>query len=156
MYPDGSLQEAGGVLFSDGSACNFGKHDKAANAALYNFLREVDYCSGALLATRRELFTEAGGFDTRFEPAYYEDTDYCFGLRQKGYRVYYQPESVIVHFEGASSGTDVNAGVKSYQAVNRTKFVAKWGEELKHQPSAPAQYDFATMQSLSVRGAIKT
>ncbi len=156
VYPDGSLQEAGGVLFSDGSACNFGKHDKAANAALYNFLREVDYCSGALLATRRELFMEAGGFDTRFEPAYYEDTDYCFGLRQKGYRVYYQPESVIVHFEGASSGTDVNAGVKSYQAVNRTKFVEKWSEELKHQPPAPAQYDFATLQSLSVGGAVKT
>ncbi len=156
VYPDGSLQEAGGVLFSDGSACNFGKHDKAASAGLYSFLREVDYCSGALLATRRALFMEAGGFDTRYEPAYYEDTDYCFGLRQKGHHVYYQPESVIVHFEGASSGTDVNVGVKSYQAVNRTKFVDKWSEELKQQPSAPAQYDFATLQSLSVRGAPKT
>jgi GT2 family glycosyltransferase len=151
VYPDGTLQEAGGVIFSDGSGCNFGKHDKAANAPLYNFMREVDYCSGALLATRRALFMELGGFDTRFKPAYYEDTDYCFSLREKGYRVYYQPETVIVHFEGASSGTDIKTGVKSYQAVNRTKFIEKWREVLKHHYPAPDQFDAATLHTLSRR-----
>ena len=151
VYPDGTLQEAGGIIFSDGSGCNFGKHDKAPNAPLYNFIREVDYCSGALLATRRALFVELGGFDTRFKPAYYEDTDYCFSLREKGYRVYYQPESVIVHFEGTSSGTDIKTGVKSYQAVNRTKFVEKWHEALKHHYPAPDQYDPATLHTLSRR-----
>jgi hypothetical protein len=69
VYPDGTLQEAGGVIFSDGSGCNFGKHDPSANAPLYSFLREVDYCSAALLATRRALFLELGGFDRRFQPA---------------------------------------------------------------------------------------
>ncbi len=151
VYPNGTLQEAGGIIFSDGSGCNFGKHDNAANAPLYNFMREVDYCSGALLATRRALFMELGGFDERFKPAYYEDTDYCFSLRENGYRVYYQPESVIVHFEGTSSGTDINTGVKSYQAVNRTKFVEKWHKALKHHYPAPTQYDAATLHTLSRR-----
>jgi GT2 family glycosyltransferase/ubiquinone/menaquinone biosynthesis C-methylase UbiE len=150
VYPDGTLQEAGGVIFSDGSGCNFGKHEKAPNAPLYNFLREVDYCSGALLATRRALFLELGGFDTRFQPAYYEDADYCFSLRARGYRVYYQPESVIVHFEGASSGTDITTGIKSYQAVNRGKFVEKWSDILTHQPPPPQRYDFATLHYLSL------
>ena len=77
VYPDGRLQEAGGVIFSDGSGLNFGKNEDADDP-VYNFVREVDYCSGALLATRRTLFLELGGFDLRFEPAYYEDTDYCF------------------------------------------------------------------------------
>ena len=90
LYPDGRLQEAGGVVFSDGTACNFGRNEPAGTP-LFNFLREVDYGSGALLATWRDLFTDLGGFDTRFEPAYYEDTDYCFAVRSKGYRVYYQP-----------------------------------------------------------------
>jgi len=151
IYPDGTLQEAGGVIFSDGSGCNFGKHDAAANAPLYSFLREVDYCSGALLATRRSLFLELGGFDSRYAPAYYEDTDYCFTLREKGHRVYYQPESAVVHFEGVSSGTDITSGVKSYQAVNRKKFVEKWSDALKQQPDPPAHYDFATLYSLSRR-----
>jgi GT2 family glycosyltransferase len=151
IYPDGTLQEAGGVVFSDASGCNFGKHDKAASAPLYNFLREADYCSGALLATRRELFLRLGGFDTIYAPAYYEDTDYCFSLREKGYRVYYQPESVIIHFEGVTSGTDVGSGVKQYQEVNRAKFRAKWEHFLQHHPAPPRQYDFTTLHELSVR-----
>ena len=155
IYPDGRLQEAGGIVFSDGSACNFGKNDKAANAPLYNYLREVDYGSGALLATRRSLFIECGGFDVRFEPAYYEDADYCFTLRTRGYRVYYQPESVVVHFEGASSGTDLGTGVKNAQVKNRTRFVEKWGEALRHQPHAPAHYDLATLNTLATRGTVR-
>lgn len=151
VYPDGTLQEAGGVIFSDGSGCNFGKFDKAASAPLYNFLREVDYCSGALLATRRDLFSEFGGFDERFKPAYYEDVDYCFTLREKGYRVYYQPESVIVHFEGISSGTDLKTGVKSYQVVNQNKFVAKWSQALKQHYPAPDQLNPSTLQTISRR-----
>lgn len=151
VYPDGRLQEAGGVVFSDGSGCNFGWSDKAANAPLYNFVREVDYCSGAMLATPRTLFMELGGFDVRFKPAYYEDVDYCFTLREKGYRVYYQPESVIVHFEGASCGTDLNTGVKSHQVVNQHKFIAKWSEALKQHYPAPDQYDPFTLNTLSRR-----
>ena len=151
IYQDGTLQEAGGVIFSDGSACNFGKFDKTPNAPLYDFLREVDYCSGALLATRRAVFLELGGFDERFNPAYYEDADYCFSLRARGYRVYYQPESVVIHFEGVSSGTDTNTGVKSYQAVNRRKFIEKWREALRHYYPAPQQYDAASLQTLSRR-----
>src|SRR5207249_3629118 len=149
LYPDGTLQEAGGVIFSDGSGYNFGKNDKAANAPLYSFLREVDYCSGALLATPRALFHELGGFDTRFQPAYYEDADYCFALRARGYRVYYQPESVIVHFEGVSSGAGLGNGVKSYQEVNRVKFVEKWKEALQHQHPAPERHDVVTMHALA-------
>ena len=155
IYPNGTLQEAGGVIFSDGSGCNFGRNDKFPNAPLYNFLREVDYCSGALLATPRALFTEIGGFDPRFAPAYYEDTDYCFSVREKGRRVYYQPESVIIHFEGISSGTDINSGIKSYQAVNRIKFVDKWKHVLRQQPSPPEEYDFATLHALSVRNGVE-
>lgn len=151
VYPDGSLQEAGGVIFSDGSGCNFGWSDKAPNAPVYNFVREVDYCSGALLATRRALFMELGGFDVRFKPAYYEDVDYCFTLREKGYRVYYQPKSVIVHFEGASSGTDLKTGVKSYQVINQQKFVAKWSDVLKQHYPVPNQYDPFTLNILSRR-----
>jgi GT2 family glycosyltransferase len=151
IYPDGTLQEAGGIIFSDGSGCNFGKHDRAPDSPLYNFVREVDYCSGALLATRRKLFIELGGFDTRFSPAYYEDSDYCFNLRAHGYRVYYQPESVIVHLEGASCGVDTSAGVKRYQEINRTKFVEKWKTALKQQPSAPGRFDLTALQSLSIR-----
>jgi GT2 family glycosyltransferase len=151
LFPDGTLQEAGGVIFSDGTGCNFGKFDPNPNAPLYNFVREVDYCSGALLAIRRAVFREVGGLDTRYSPAYYEDTDLCFRLRDKGYRVYYQPASVVVHEEGASSGTDPESGVKRYQTINRDKFVERWHDVLARQPPAPAILDAAARRGLWVR-----
>jgi hypothetical protein len=78
----------------------------------------------------RRLFDELGGFDVRYAPAYYEDTELAFAVRAAGRRVYYQPAATIVHFEGATSGTDESAGIKRHQAINRATFAAKWSEAL--------------------------
>ncbi len=152
IYPDGRLQEAGGIIFSDASGANFGRNDTRPDAPLYNFVRPVDYCSGALLATRRALFEELGGFDVYYSPAYYEDTDYCFRVRNRGLRVYYQPESQIVHLEGATSGTDLGSGVKACQVVNRGRFTQRWQAALSRQPTAPNRWDFGVMHGLSIGG----
>jgi GT2 family glycosyltransferase len=151
VYPDGSLQEAGDVVFNDGTGANFGRGDYCADDPLYSYVREVDYCSAALLATPRQLFEEIGGFDERYSPAYYEDTDYCFAVRKHGLKVVYQPESVVVHTEGATSGTDLTSGVKRYQVVNQSKFVEKWKKELSKQPPPPDRYDLRTWHDLATR-----
>jgi GT2 family glycosyltransferase len=80
---------------------------------------------------------------------YYEDTDYCFQVRDAGLKVYYQPESAIVHFEGGAAGTDISKGMKSYQAVNRETFVNKWARALERQPLRPARFDPATWYELA-------
>ncbi len=149
IYPDGRLQEAGSRLFRDGTGYNYGKGGDAADPR-YNYTREVDYCSGACLMVRRELFEELGGFDTRFAPAYCEDSDLCFSLRARGFRVLYQPRSHVVHVEGATAGRDLGAGFKKYQEINRPKFVAKWGCELASHPR-PTQ-DPRVLNEESARG----
>ncbi len=133
VYPDGRLQESGGIVFSDGSGWNYGR-GADPGAPEFNYVREADYCSGAALMIRRELFNELGGFDLRYRPAYYEDTDLAFQVRARGLRVLYQPDAVVVHFEGATSGTDTASGPKRYQVVNQEKFVERWRKELAHQP----------------------
>ena len=152
LYPDGTLQEAGGVIFDDGDGCNFGKGDAAPDYPLFDHVREVDYCSGALLATPRALFSRLGGFDAAYAPAYYEDADYAFRLRQNGYRVFYQPASVVVHLEGATAGRDVTSGIKRHQATNRTTFAARWAEALAAQPPHPPAIDRGTLHRLHARG----
>lgn len=139
VYPDGRLQEAGGVVWSDGSGMNAGAGGDP-NAPEYSYRREVDYCSAASLLVRRDLWEELGGFDVAFSPGYYEDTDLCMALRSRGYRTLYEPASVVVHHEGATHGTDrrprSGAGhSKSNQTRNRSVFAAKWERELaQHWP----------------------
>ncbi len=129
MYPDGLVQESGGIIFQDGSGHNFGRRWWPENSAIRG-TRDVDYCSGASIAVRRALFEELGGFDIRYAPAYYEDVDLCFGIRGLGYRVVVQPESVLTHLEGVSNGRDDTGGLKRFQRVNRAAFLRKWRKEL--------------------------
>ncbi|MCR4924797.1 MAG: glycosyltransferase [Clostridiales bacterium] len=129
IYPDGVLQEAGGILWKDGSAWNYGNKQNPTLPE-FNYVKEADYISGASIMIRSDLWNEIGGFDERFCPAYCEDSDLAFEVRKHGYRVMYQPASVVVHFEGASNGTDTTTGQKKYQVVNMEKFYNKWKDVL--------------------------
>lgn len=134
VYPDGRLQEAGGLVFDDGSCWTAGRFEQR-DAPSWRYRREVDYVSGAALMIRREVFQRVGGFDQRYAPAYFEDTDLAFAVRQQGLKVYYEPSSTVIHCEGISAGTDLQVGMKRHQVINQATFATKWKEALRGHPA---------------------
>ena len=132
IYPHGLLQEAGGIIYQNASGANYGRND-LPDRPRYNYIREVDYCSGASILLRKSDFEILGRFDERYIPAYYEDTDLCFAVRNVlKKKVMYQPLSEVFHFEGISSGKTIKKNtVKAYQKINKTKFQSKWDEVLQ-------------------------
>ncbi len=134
VYADGRLQEAGGIVFNDATAWNYGRFDDPRDPR-YSFRRQVDYCSGAAIMIKRELFKRIGGFDKRYAPAYYEDTDLAFAVRAAGAKVFYEPRAIVVHFEGTTAGTDTGSGIKQHQVLNQEKLYDKWQHELATHPA---------------------
>ncbi|MBM88934.1 MAG: hypothetical protein CMQ41_11210 [Gammaproteobacteria bacterium] len=136
VLTDGTLQEAGSIIWQDGSCLGYGRGDDP-DAAPYMFERDVDYCSGAFLLFRRNDFEELNGFDEDYAPAYYEDSDFCIRLQKKGFRIIYNPNVVITHYEFASSGGLSNASI--LQKKHQNIFCNKHSEWLKTKRSRDPQ-----------------
>jgi GT2 family glycosyltransferase/glycosyltransferase involved in cell wall biosynthesis len=134
LYPDGRLQEAGGIVFADGSGWNYGRYEDPDDPR-FAYVRHADYCSGAAIAIPTALFREVGGFHEAYAPAYYEDTDLAFAVRERGREVLYQPAARVVHVEGATAGTDVASGVKAHQPRNQARLRERWAERLRALPA---------------------
>lgn len=151
VYPGGVLLEAGGIIWREADSWHYGRFDNPDRPE-YNYVKEVDYISGACIMIVKKLFDDIGGFDERYVPAYYEDSDLAFEARKRGYKVVYQPESVVVHYENISykykykrsgkknSGklknineTDNSADSNGNGISNREKFRQKWSSVLENE-----------------------
>lgn len=139
VYPDGSLQEAGAFFWKSGNAWNFGRNADPSRME-FNIDRQVDYCSGAAILLRTSSLFEVGLFSEEFLPAYFEDSDLAFKLRDAGFETWYAHRSVVTHYEGKSHGTSTASGIKKYQIENSIKFSSKWASVLTHHSPEAAGY----------------
>ncbi len=128
IFPDGKLQEAGSIIWQDGSCLGYGRNENPFNPE-FSYVKDVDFCSGAMLLTPKDIFITLGKFDPRYEPAYYEDVDYCLKLWSEGYRVVFQPFAIAIHNEFGSSD---NTSAIQLQLINREKFKQKWHDYLNN------------------------
>lgn len=132
---DGTLQEAGGIVWENGQPWNVGRNVNPLMPE-YNYAREVDYLTGAAMCIRADIWQEVGAFSEELVPCYYEDTDLAFKVREAGYKTVYVPHSVVTHFEGQSHGTDVTKGLKRYQVINEKTFRQKWFKQFRNNGKA--------------------
>lgn len=129
-YPDGKLQEAGAFVDIHGNATQRGKADLDFDISKLPAFDSVDYISAACLMVPRQLFLELDGFSYRYEPAYYEDTDFCMALAEAGYRVVLATRALCIHVEGASSLQLDQRRASQQSARQRRLFVSSWRARL--------------------------
>jgi GT2 family glycosyltransferase len=151
LLRDGELQEAGCVLWSDGSTSGVGRGDDPSKPA-YLERRAVDYVSFCSAMVRRSAWEAAGGFDDRYFPAYYEDVDLCLTMQVGGWRVMYEPTSVVHHAEGASASRDFRDFASRR---NQRQFVAKWAVTLSTYRHPPTNAERADAVEQALRQASK-
>lgn len=150
LYPDGRLQDAGGIIWGSGNPWNYGNGMNPWDPR-FCYARQVDYLSGAALMTTKEIWDEVGGLSQYLEPMYFEDTDFSFKVREAGYKTYFIPSSVVYHFEGTTSGTDTAAGFKKYQEINRPKFKRCWAKAFARHGEEGLQADLEKDRGITGR-----
>ena len=91
-----------------------------------------------------------GGFDDRYAPAFYEEFDLAFMLRDAGFRVMYQPASQVAHHGSNSYGAEAR---DRQSALNHAKFCQKWGSVLRTQP-APGTPPFVQRERPPAAGTV--
>ena len=153
LYPDGSLQEAGGIVWNSGDPWNYGRHGNP-HEPRYSYTRQADYVSGACIMLPRALWMELGGFDPAYSPAYFEDVDLAFRVREKGYRTVYVPLCRVIHFEGASGGTSTGSGTKRFQEVNRPLFKRRWAAACARNGTVGSDPDFNKDRGVGFRALV--
>jgi O-antigen biosynthesis protein len=134
LNPDGTVQEAGGLVFSDGRTMLYG-FGEPADHPRYRFRRYVDYGSAACLAIGRRTFLALGGFDPVYAPAYCEDVDLLLRLRSHGPRTVLEPRSEVVHVRFGSSATGEERMAMAER--NTTTLRERWSEVLADRPPVP-------------------
>lgn len=153
IYPNGALQEAGGIVWSNGQPWNYGRNGNPKEPR-YNYVRQVDYISGACIMLPTRLWKELGGFDEDFAPAYFEDTDLAFRVRERGFKTVYTPFSEVVHYEGVSSGTSTESGMKRFQLINQPKFKARWAGAYRNNGRVGQQVELNKDRNINYRALV--
>ena len=131
IYSNGILEEAGGIVWNNGEYSNYGRGSDA-NLPEFNYIKEVDFISGISFIIRKSIWNKIGGFDERYDQIYYQFINIAFLLRNNGYKIIYQPKSLVKHYTQISIW---NNNLSFIQEIDKKKFLEEWKYKLKYQLS---------------------
>jgi O-antigen biosynthesis protein len=143
LNADGSVQH-GGMLLREGHAgvqtmlalhvLRGAERGDTGYLDALSSVRNYQAVTGALMASRREVFLEVGGFDEVYLPVELNDVDYCLRVRKAGYRVLCLPLDGIFHFESSTRGTELSPEVARMRQAAMACMAGRWREQFRHDP----------------------
>jgi GT2 family glycosyltransferase len=145
LYEDGAVQHAGVVMDEWHS---FASHEGVGDAASdpgyldrHLLVREVSMVTGACLATRSDVFREVGGFDFAAFPVEGNDTDYCLRLRSKGFKILYDGQACLYHFESRSRGYNDDDAKQRRAFIATQTLRERWAAQFETDPYYNPHFD---------------
>ena len=123
LYPLNRLVQHAGVVFNDmGNPSHIYERFPEDHPAV-NKVRDFQAVTAACMLIKKEIYHQAGGFDEQYINGF-EDVDFCFKVRESGWRIVYQPKSVVLHFEGMSKGRH------QHETANGMLLWKRWGNKI--------------------------
>ena len=103
FFQKGTIEYAGFEAMNIFTGRNGMVGSREEDKGQYNEIRETPYAHGGAMLVPRKVVEEVGGL---YEPffLYYEELDWSEQIRRKGYKIYYQPASLIYHKESMTTG----------------------------------------------------
>jgi GT2 family glycosyltransferase len=121
LYPDGRIQHAG-VAFSRSMFAPYHIYRQfPGDAPAVNYRRELQCVTAACMLIRRDVFEVVGGLDEGYRNGF-EDVDLCLKVGEAGWRIVYQPASVLYHLESQTPGR------MAHERHNGDRLFARWGD----------------------------
>ena len=146
--------QCAGVAVSPTGRVQFRGRGRPADDPEFNKLEDVQALISACFMFRRSLYDEIGGLDEIYNPIQYEDLDFCYRARSRGFRVVYTPDPVVYHWESITS--DQTAGLSNrYVIINHGMIFKKRWRHMFEKENGPSdeetRWQFVDMPSLEGR-----
>ena len=125
IHNNGTIQSAGTAYLKTGAGFHVFENlsdNEFGYFNLHNVIRDVYTNTSACLLTKKVIFTEVGGFDTKFD-LFYGDGDLCVKIRNLGYDIVYTPYAKLLHDGSFTIRKEADV---FFSVENHQYFCRKW------------------------------
>lgn len=131
-----NIEFAGAAISPNGRAQYRGR-GQPIDAPQFNQPEEVQCLISACWLMKRAIYEQIGGLDEIFNPAQYEDLDFCYRAREAGWRVWYQPAAEMYHYENVTLDGSPDLNFRYITIKNGLEFKRRWQHMFSQEGGPP-------------------
>ena len=131
-----NIEHAGAAISNRGRPKYLGRGCERLDPA-HNARRDVQCLISAAWLMKREVPDTIGGLDEIFNPAQFEDFDFCYRARENGFRVMYEPTAELYHFENVTTDGSVDVNFRYVTIKNGMAFKKRWRHAFTEENGPP-------------------
>lgn len=135
-FPPYAIECAGVALSPSGRVQYRGRGETVPPAAVEQ-AGPVQCLISACWLMKRAVYEEIGGLDEVFNPAQYEDFDFCYRAREAGWEVWYEPAAEMYHYENTTTAGSPDLNFRYITIRNGLEFKRRWQHRFRAEGGPP-------------------